>query len=116
MQSAMLVLSMCCLPGQPDAEDKALAAIVKLGGSFERDKAPGSPVVAVTLKGDKVRDFDLAWLAALPKVRSLSLAASETSDAGLKQLANSPLLDAWRFEYRSRSAGRILIARPTRAA
>lgn len=51
-----------------DAEDKAVAFVVKLGGKITRDdKKPGKPVVEVNLSDTKLADADLKELAALKR-------------------------------------------------
>jgi Leucine-rich repeat (LRR) protein len=70
-----------------DAEDKAVAAIEKLGGKATRDpKLPGNPVVSVSLIAKKVNDEALKDLAGLKQLRSLDLRSTQVTDAGLKEL------------------------------
>jgi hypothetical protein len=76
-------------------EERAIAAIKKLGGSIERDsKLPGNPVVEVDLSGKQTTDADLAHLKAFPELRKLDLKGNfdresernHLTDAGLKHL------------------------------
>jgi len=77
-----------------DAEDRAVRAVEKLGGSvFRDDKAPGKPVVAVSLmhmRGEPkmAGDADLKDLAALTHLKKLILWGTDVTDAGLKHLVS----------------------------
>jgi uncharacterized protein (TIGR03067 family) len=70
------------------AEDKAVAAITKLGGQVTRDeKAAGKPVVAVSLSSVPVTDAALAELLKdLKNLETLDLFKTKVTDAGLKEL------------------------------
>lgn len=71
-----------------EAEDRAVAAVKKLGGEVFRDmKAPGKPVVGVSLYSTKVKGADLKELAALKGLQRLDLTFTKLTDAGLKGLA-----------------------------
>ncbi len=77
-----------------EAEDKAVALVEKFGGKVTRDdKAPGKPVVGVSLFTGpgkvnlKVTDAGLKELAALKNLTTLMLGGAKVTDAGLKELA-----------------------------
>jgi hypothetical protein len=85
--SCLSVTASGSLRAANEAEDKAVAAIQKLGGKVERDdKRAGSPVVTVDLMRDKIKDADLACLADLREVTSLKLDNTGLTDEGLKHL------------------------------
>jgi hypothetical protein len=75
-------------------EERAIAAIKKLGGSVTRDsKLPGNPVIEVDLFRKETTDADLAHLKALPELRRLDLMGhcedskyNHLTNAGLKHL------------------------------
>src|ERR1019366_3707157 len=70
-----------------EAEDKALAAIEKLGGKVARDaKTTGNPVVRVSLLYSKVTDEQLVILGALKNLQDLDLFGTKLTDDGLKHL------------------------------
>jgi hypothetical protein len=59
---------------KPEEQERAIAAIVKAGGTTHCDaKRPGSPVVAVELTGCDVTTAGLKHLAALTELQSLDL-------------------------------------------
>jgi len=69
------------------AQDRAIAAIEKLGGKVERDEtAPDKPVIAVNFGTTQVGDEALANLAGLAKLQKLTLNGTKVTDAGLAQL------------------------------
>ena len=71
-----------------EAEDKAVEAVKKLGGSVTRDdKAEGKPVVVVDLSGTQVTDAGMQELAPLKGLKKLVLGSAKVTDAGLKKLA-----------------------------
>jgi uncharacterized protein YjbI with pentapeptide repeats len=71
-----------------EADDKAVQFIEKLGGKVTRDdKAPGKPVVGVSLFKTQVTDAGLKELAPLKNLTSLNLVGTKATDAGLKELA-----------------------------
>ena len=75
--------------GQPQAvrEEKAVSAIIKLGGTVTRDeKLPGRPVVGVKLGNYRVTDPDLKILKEFEGLQTLDLANSRITDVGLKEL------------------------------
>jgi internalin A len=81
-------LALTLAGGLRAAEEAAVKAVAKLGGTVERDdKAPGNPVIAVNLTGWKVTNKDLKHLAAFEQLRSLDLNNSWVTDAGLMELA-----------------------------
>jgi hypothetical protein len=86
----LLVLALLGVPTlrADEAEDKAVAFVQKLGGKVERDeKAPGKPVVAVSLTFIKVKDAELKELAPLKNLHTLDLTGTQVGDVGLKGLA-----------------------------
>ena len=84
---ALSGLCLCASSRADDAEDKAVAFVEKLGGEVTRDKkAPGKPVIAVTLSGTEVTDAGLKELAALKNLTTLHLGHTQVTDAGLKEL------------------------------
>src|SRR5262249_39823966 len=71
-----------------EAEDRAVKAIEKLGGSITRDEtATDKPIVSVDLGSTKVTDAGLKHLAGLMQVQMLILNRTGVTDAGLKHLA-----------------------------
>ena len=71
-----------------EAEERAITAILKLGGKIRYDEEQvGRPVIFVSLDRTKVSDTDLQSLAALKQVRWLMLNQTEITDAGLRELA-----------------------------
>jgi hypothetical protein len=99
MSGRTLLLVLLCL-GFPssacadEAEEKAVAAITKLGGKVERDdNKEGKPVIVVGLSYSTLTDADLKGLAACPQLRQLVLfRCQKVTDAGLKELAACPQL------------------------
>ena len=90
-QIALLLSLAVCLAGcgqkQAEQEEKAVDAILKLGGDVKRDeKLPGRPVVEVDLGKPKVGDFDLKDLKEFKSLRNLSQSRAHFTDAGLKNL------------------------------
>jgi internalin A len=71
-----------------DAEDKAVAAVEKLGGMVVRDAAkPGKPVTEVSLPGARVTDADLKQLAPFKGLTRLNLHNTGVTGTGFKDLA-----------------------------
>jgi Leucine rich repeat len=85
---AMLVSGISRLSLANDVEqERAVAAIEKLGGKVERDlTSPGHLVVRVDLRMTGVTDTDLASLGTLKSLQSLSLSCTGITDAGLAHL------------------------------
>ena len=80
------------VPQQPTAptvsEEKAIAAIEKLGGRIERDdKKPGNPVRSVSFWGTQLTDAGLKELQPFKELTSLNLYETKITDAGLKDVA-----------------------------
>ncbi|MBM3979676.1 MAG: hypothetical protein FJ304_05225, partial [Planctomycetes bacterium] len=83
-----------------DAEDEAAALIAQLGGTVTRDeKAPGKPVVTVSLTASsfglidpKFTDELLKVLATFKSLATLHLGGSDVTDALVDSLRNS---DRW---------------------
>ena len=85
---ALLIVAIAAPVCADDAEDKALAAVERLGGQVLRDATkPGKPVRDVTISGKGVKDADLKDLAGFKELGWLTLHNSEVTDAGLKELA-----------------------------
>ncbi|HUG96248.1 MAG TPA: hypothetical protein VMJ94_01795, partial [Nitrososphaera sp.] len=100
----ILTLTILCSAGgalaQTPEQEKAIAAIKKLGGetatsaltSFSKqgkvvlENLPGKPVVLVYLEETKVTDADLAMLKAFPDLIRLDLTTTSITDAGLIHL------------------------------
>jgi Leucine Rich repeat len=86
------------------AEQRALDAITRCGGQFQRDdKKVGQPVVAVTFASagpwtstrfPRVTDAVVKELAALKHLRELDLSWAQVTDAGLKELTSLKGLQA----------------------
>ena len=80
-------------------QDKAIAAIEKLGGTVTVDeKKPGKPVKSVALHAFQVTDAGLEHLKWLTQLQSLDLWGTKVSDAGLvrlKGLTELQWLDLW---------------------
>ena len=75
-----------------EAEDKAVSLVEKLSGNVTRDnKAPGKPVVGVTLANPKVTDAELKELGALKNLTTLDLRFTKVTAAGLKDLQKALL-------------------------
>ena len=70
-----------------EAEQKAIAAIKKLGGKVTfAERKPGKPVTGVDLSFTKIIDADLVHLKGLTKLQTLSLINTKVTDAGLVHL------------------------------
>ena len=86
----LLSLAVClagCGQTQAVREERAVNAILKLGGNVERDeKLPGRPVVGVNLDLTKATDSDLKDLKELTALKALNLWGTQITDAGLKEL------------------------------
>lgn len=83
-----------------EAEDRAVAAIEKLGGKVERDKnKPGSPVVSVNLSSLKVTNKDLEHLKELHALESLDLSLNPITDGGLMHLKDMKRLRSLQLAF-----------------
>ena len=84
-----------------DAEDAAVKAVEKLGGTATRDEDdPAHPVVAVSFVGAPLTDRGLKELAPLKHLRSLDLAVClGVTDAGLKELGGLNGLEELNLSY-----------------
>ena len=70
-----------------DQEEKAVNAILQLGGRVTRDEnLPGRPVVKVDLGLPRITDAGLKDLKELKGLRELWLDSTKITDAGLKEL------------------------------
>jgi Leucine-rich repeat (LRR) protein len=90
-QIALLLSLAVCLAGcgkkQVNQEEKAVSAILNLGGKVTRDeKHPGRPVARIDLRGTKATDSDLKDLKALKGLQTLNLSDTMITDASLKEL------------------------------
>jgi hypothetical protein len=89
-----LSLLICGSLHADEAEDKAVKAVQKLGGSVIRDnKALGKPVYAVILSFTKVSDADLKGLKDIPGLKTLHLVMTKVTDAGLEEVKNCKNLE-----------------------
>src|ERR1700736_1419766 len=71
-----------------EAEEKAVAAVNKLGGRvYPVDRKPGQPVVAVEFYDKRLNKGDLKVLAAFKQIEGLHLHYSTLPDAELAELA-----------------------------
>src|SRR5262245_27487388 len=70
-----------------EAEDRAEAAIKKIGGKVTRDdKIASNPVAFVNMSATKVTDLDLVHFRSFKKLRRLNLTFGEITDQGLENL------------------------------
>src|SRR5687767_1721662 len=71
-----------------EAEERAVAAIEKMGGRVTRDKtAPGLPVIHVDLSSGSVTEAGLKEVAGLKQLKRLNLRGTGVTAGGLKELA-----------------------------
>ena len=75
-----------------DKEDAIVQAVMKLGGTIERDTS--LPVVSVNLSGTQTGDPELKVLKDLRNVRTLNLTLTRVTDAGLPELKGLQNLQA----------------------
>jgi hypothetical protein len=84
------------LPGlhaQALEQEQVIAVIQKMDGRVQRDlKAPGQPVIGISLRGTKVTDADLEILKQLKSLQILNLSQTAITDAGLKPIEFLPKL------------------------
>src|SRR5205807_947751 len=74
--------------GAGDAEQKALAAIVKLSGRIVRDDSkPGRPVVTLSLGSTNATDAHMKEITGLTELRTLDISGTKVTDMGLKELS-----------------------------
>jgi hypothetical protein len=102
MTRVMTLAFLCVLVGglttggraePPNARDRAVAAIEKLGGTVEVDETrPGRPVVGVDLSRSSITDADLVLLKALPELEVLDLRLTSIGDAGVARLDGTKAL------------------------
>ena len=72
-----------CGQSQAVREEKAVSAILKLGGQVVRDeKLPGWPVVFINMSSLTVTDADLKELKELKGLREFNLVATKIKDHG----------------------------------
>ncbi len=97
---------------RPGSEQEAVAALEKIGGRVRRHpKRPGSPVIAVYLHGNKVRDEHLKYLASfksLEYVQFFSVGLRGDGLAHLKGLKNLYILGLGFTRLSSRDSWRHL--------
>lgn len=95
-----LLLVAYVLCARPTPQDRAIAAIQRLGGKSEVDeKAPDRPLVKVDLSFAQLTDADVAHLKGLAGLQELYLCGTEVTDAGLEHLSGLTaleVLDLWR--------------------
>jgi hypothetical protein len=94
------LLTLLALSPASRADDqKAVAALKKLGADIERDpQRPGKPIIRIDLTMKKVKDADLAFIKDLKDLQTLGLAFTGITDAGLahlKDLENLHVLVLW---------------------
>src|SRR5262245_34620507 len=96
---SLLVLALLSATGLPFAahaeseQDRAVAAIEKLGGKVERDpKAPGQPGITVILDDVADPDAALEQVKALKTVTKVSAENAPVTDAGLAHLRGATQL------------------------
>jgi len=83
----MLAVGIAGCESQAVREEKAVNAIIKLGGEVTRDEElPGRPIAAVGLNNTKVTDSDLKGLKELKGLQWLDISNTQITDAGLKEL------------------------------
>ena len=99
--AACLLLSAAAPVYAGGAEDAAVKAVEKLGGTVTRDvDDPAHPVVAVSFVGVPVTDRGLRELAPLKHLRTLDLAVClGVTDAGLKDVAGLKGLEELNLSY-----------------
>ena len=79
-----------CGQSQAVREEKAVNAILKLGGQVFRDeKLPGRPAVVVILCGTQITNAGLKDLKELKGLQRLDLADTKITTAGLKDLEHA---------------------------
>jgi hypothetical protein len=92
MRPIALLLSLAvCLAGcgqsQAVREERAVNAILKLGGSVNREEQlPGRPVYKVDFTASRITDAGLKELKELKGLKTLHLAGTQITDAGMKDL------------------------------
>ncbi len=85
--STMVALTIGGLVAGDEAQDKAVAVVMKWGGRLERnEKKMGRPVVVVSLFRTTVSDPDLKELTPFKQLRKLELRSTKITDAGIKEL------------------------------
>jgi hypothetical protein len=73
--------------GGPEGQQRAVAAVEKLGGKVEfGPEGPAGPVVRVRLNDTRVTDKDLEHLRGLTALRRLDLHRTAVTDEGLRHL------------------------------
>jgi hypothetical protein len=91
----LIVTAVVCLSAGPPAhggepaltQEQAMARVALLGGKVGIDrKKPGHPLVSVVLSGVRIADRDVAFLARIPTLRSVSLEELPISDNALTSL------------------------------
>ena len=71
----------------PAAQERAIAAIEKVGGKVQRDETlPNKPVGIVTLSKPNITDAQMAHLKGMTELKKLYLGGSKITDAGLENL------------------------------
>jgi hypothetical protein len=111
----LALLSAACASRTDVAQDRAVAAVERLGGRVVRDSAlEGNPVVKADLSGTLVTDGDLAALQGLAQLHHVVLRKTAITDAGLPLLFSAGKLRNLELEHTSISdAGLSQIERLT---
>jgi len=83
----LLSLAVCLAGCSQTPEEKAVSAILKLGGRVTRDAGlPGRPVSGIDLSDTRATDSDLKDLKELEGLLTLELRRTQITDAGMKDL------------------------------
>jgi hypothetical protein len=106
-------LAQLAQPAQAVTPEQLVEAIKAAGGSVAIDPvAPTHPVLGVDLHHTRVTDAELALLAALPRLRSLTLSGTAVTDASLNTVAGlSGLQTLLLNETRVTDAGLVQLQR-----
>src|SRR4051812_37374569 len=84
LAASALAFSFTASAQAPNGQERAIATITRLGGTFEVDReTEGSPVVKVDLHGTSVSDDDLESLEGLKSLRHLDLRLTKVGDKGV---------------------------------
>jgi hypothetical protein len=106
LAATALAFSLSASAQAANAQDKAVATITRLGGTFEVDKEmQGNPIVKVDLHGTNVSDDDLVSLEGLKELRHLDLRLTKVTDKGvahLRRLTKLRFLNLFRTQLSDR--------------
>src|SRR5437016_6492091 len=77
------------LRAQHDDLKQAVVAVERLGGTLERDaRGAGNAVIAVSLRNTRATDVELSMLKSLTGLRSLDVAYTSITNAGVERLTS----------------------------